>query len=49
MERLLLVGWKFHFREGTISQKTTLNSSNEHLDKKTVANEEAPQWFLLCH
>ena len=43
MERLLLVGWKFHFREGTISQKTTLNSSNEHLDKKTVATEEAPQ------
>ena len=36
MERLLLVGLKFHFREGTISQKTSLNSSNEHLDKTST-------------
>ena len=43
MERLLHVGSKLHFTESNISQKTSLNSSNEHLDKKTVATEEAPQ------
>ena len=49
VERLLLVGLKLHFTESNISQKTSLNPSNEHLDKKTIATEEAPQWFLLCH
>ena len=43
LERLLLAGSKLHFTESNISQKTSLNSSNEHLDKKTVATEEAPQ------
>ena len=49
VECLMLVGSKLHFTESNISQKTSLNSSNEHLDKKTIATEEAPQWFLLCH
>ena len=49
VERLSLVRSKLHFTESNISQKTSLNSSNEHLDKKTLATEEAPQWFLLCH
>ena len=43
VERFLFVGTKFHFTESTISQKTSLNSSNEHLDKKTVATKEDPQ------
>ena len=43
MERLSLVRSKLHFTESNISQKTSLNSSNEHLDKKTIATEEAPQ------
>ena len=43
MECLMLVGSKSQFTESTMLQKTSLNSSNEHLDKKTVATEEAPQ------
>ena len=36
----MLVGSKLHFTESNISQKTSLNSSNEHFDKETLATEE---------